>query len=145
MKEDILAVQPHFKLYKDRAIFTGAFIGGPLVAGYLAAENFKLLGQTQKVRMVWIVAVFATIVIFGSVFLIPNMEKIPNFLIPIIYSSVAQYMVKKYQGAAIKEHIDLGGPTFSNWRAAWIGLVGLVALVAIIFVVLFLKESASLH
>ena len=145
MKEDFLAVQPNFKLYKDRAIFIGAFIGGPLVAGYLAAENFKLLVQPQKVRMAWIIAVSATIVIFGSLFVIPNREKIPNFLIPLVYSSIAQYIVQKYQGAAIKEHLDLGGPTFSNGRAVGIGLVGMAVLIAIIFAVLVLKDSAFLH
>jgi hypothetical protein len=145
MEEDFLAIQPTFKLYKDRAVFTGAFIGGPLVAGYLVAENFKLLGHREKVRTTWIVAVCATIVIFGGVFLIPNMEKIPNYIIPIIYSSLARYIVQKYQGAAIQGHIDLGGPTYSNWRAAWIGLVGLVVLIAIIFALLFLKDSENLH
>ncbi len=145
MEEEILAVQPSFKLYKEKAIFTGTFIGGPLVAGYLAAENFKLLGQPQKARTTWIVTVLATIVIFGSVFFVPNMDKVPDFLFPVIYACVAQFLVQKYQGAAIKEHIDLGGPTFSGWRAAWIGLVGMVALVAIIFAVLFLKDGAVLR
>ena len=141
MEEDILPIQPAFKLYKDRAIYIGTFIGGPLVAGYLAADNFKQLGQADKVKMTWIIAICATIVIFGGVFLIPNMEKVPNYLIPIIYTVIAQKLVQKYQGEAIKTHIEMGGQTFSIWRAVWIGLVGLLILFAIIFVILLLTDK----
>lgn len=50
MEENVLQPIPTFKLYKDKAIYLGTFIGGPLVAGYLIAENFKQLGQLGKVK-----------------------------------------------------------------------------------------------
>ena len=145
MEENLLPVQPTFKLYKDRAIYVGTFLGGPLVAGYLAAENFKQLGQTNKVKTTWIIAICATVVIFGGVFLIPIMEKIPNYIIPLIYTAIAQFLVQKFQGAAIKTHIETGGQTFSTWRAVWIGLVGLVILVAIIFSIILLTNKELLQ
>jgi hypothetical protein len=141
MEENILPVQPTYKLYKDRAIYLGTFLGGPLVAGYLAADNFKQLGQPDKARMTWIIATSATIVILGSIFLIPNIERVPNYLIPLIYTAIAQFLVKKYQGAAIKTHIETGGQTFSTWRAVWIGLVGLLILFAVIFAIALLTDK----
>lgn len=143
MEENLLLPHPDFKLYKDRAIYIGTFIGGPLVAGYLVAENFKQLGQEDKVKKAWIVSIFATIVIFGGIFLIPNMEKVPSFIIPLLYTSVAQFLVQKFQGAAIKAHIQSGGQTFSTWRAVWIGLVGLLILFAIAFAIVLLTDRAS--
>ena len=138
MEENLLPVQPTFKLYKDRAIYVGTFLGGPLVAGYLAAENFKQLGQMDKVKTTWIIAICATILIFGGLFLIPNIEKVPNYIIPLIYTGIAHFLVQKFQGVAIKAHIANGGQIFSTWRAVWIGLVGLFVLIAIIFVVAYL-------
>ncbi|HVT85837.1 MAG TPA: hypothetical protein VHD35_11600 [Chitinophagaceae bacterium] len=145
MEENLFPSTPAFKLYKDRAIYVGTFLGGPLVAGYLAAENFKQLGQTDRVKTTWIIAILATMIIFGAVFLIPNIEKVPNYIIPLIYTGIAQFLVQKYQGLAIKTHIAAGGQTYSVWRAVWIGLVGLAILIAIIFVIILLTNKELLQ
>jgi hypothetical protein len=57
MPEDWLTAPPEFKLYKENAIVGATFLGGPLVAGYLAAENFKQLEQPAKARTAWIIAI----------------------------------------------------------------------------------------
>jgi hypothetical protein len=141
MEETILPMQPSFKVYKDQAIYVGTFLGGPLVAGYLAAENFKQFGQFDKVKTSWTIAVLATLIIFGGIFLIPNFDKVPNYIIPIVYTGIAQFLIKKYQSTAIKSHIDSGGQTFSIWRAVWIGLVGLIFLLAVILAILLVADK----
>ena len=141
MDENLLPFQPTFKLYIDRAIYVGTFLGGPLVAGYLAAENFKQLGQTDKVKTTWIIAILATIIILSGIFLIPNIEKVPNYIIPLVYTAIAQFLVQKFQGTAIKIHIEIGGQTYSIWRAVWIGLVGFVILLAIIFAIVLMTNK----
>lgn len=145
MEEDVLPVLPAYKLYKDRSVYIGTFLGGPLVAGYLAAENFNHLGDPGKAKPTWIIAIMATILIFAAIFLIPDIEKIPRLIIPILYSALAQYLVGKYQGAAIKSHIERGGQTYSVWRVVWIGLVGLVVLTGIIFLVVLLTNKELLQ
>ena len=141
MEENLLPSQPTFKLYKDRAIYVGTLLGGPLVAGYFAAENFKHLTQTNKIKTTWLIAILATIIIFSGKFLITNFEKIPKYLIPLIYTAIAQFLVQTFQGAAIKTHIETGGQTYSIWRAIWIGLVGLVILLVIIIAIVFLTSK----
>jgi hypothetical protein len=133
MEENLILPLPDYKLYKDRAIYVGTILGGPLVAGYLAAENFKHIGQPDKVKNAWFVAIIATVVIFGVVFYIPGVQKLPNYIIPLIYTGIAQYLVQRFQGNAIKEHIAQGGQIYSVWRAVWIGLIGLLILLALIF------------
>lgn len=142
MEENLLPAHPLYKLYKDKAIYIGTFLGGPLVAGYLAAENFKQLGQQDRVKQSWLIAILATIIIFGGVFLIPDIENVPRYIIPLLYTLLAQVLVKKYQGAAIKSHIEAGGQMFSNWRAVWIGFIGLAVTFAVIFsIALFTNQS----
>jgi hypothetical protein len=145
MEENLLMIPPDFKLYRDRAVFVGTFLGGPLVAGYLSAENFKKLGQPDKVKATWAIAIIATIVIFGGVFLVPDIEKIPRYIIPIIYGGIAQYLVQKFQGAAIKSHIEKGGQAYSVWRAVWIGAIGAIILVGIIFAIILLTNKEALQ
>lgn len=144
MEENLLPVPPNFKLYKDRSIYVGTFLGGPMVAGYLAAQNFKLLGQQEKVKITWTIATIATVLIFGGLFLVPDIEKIPSYIIPLIYTGIAQFLVQKYQGTAIKAHIENGGQTYSAWRAVLIGLVGVVILIAIVFAIVLLSNNNEL-
>ena len=144
MEENLLSIPPDFKLYKDRAVYLGTFLGGPLVAGYLLAENFKHLGQQNKVKTAWLIAIISTIAIIGMVFFIPNMEKVPSYIIPLIYGGIAQFLVQKTQGAAIKSHIEKGGQVYSVWRAVWIGLVGAAILFGIIFAILLLTNEEVL-
>jgi peptidoglycan/LPS O-acetylase OafA/YrhL len=144
-EENLLSLPPDFKVYKDRAVYIGTFLGGPLVAGYLSAENYKNLGQQDKVKTAWLIAIISTIVIIGIVFLIPNIEKVPSYIIPIVYAGIAQYLVQKNQGPAIKSHIEKGGQVYSVWRAVWIGLVGAALLFAIILAIALLSNKELLQ
>ena len=80
---------PSQKIYKDKEIYVGTFLGGPLVAGYLMANNFKVFGESNKGKRTWMYTIITTIVIFGGIFLIPNIDKIPNQIIPLIYTGIA--------------------------------------------------------
>ncbi len=136
MENDLLPSQPFYKLYKDTPIYIATFLGGPLVGGYMAAENFKQLGQTEKVTSTWIISIAIFIMILAAAFLLPVMKRVPNYVIPIIYVAIARLLVNKYQGEAIHQHIETGGSTFTTWRAVWIGLLGTAVFltVAVIFV-----------
>jgi hypothetical protein len=140
MEETIVTPIPEYKLYKDRAIFVGTFLGGPLVAGYMAAENFKHIGQPDKVKNTWVIAIAATLVVLGAVFFIPGIEKIPNYIIPFIYTAIARQLVMRQQGNAIKAHVESGGQMYSVWRAVWIGLVGTLMLIALVVILMFVAD-----
>jgi len=124
---------PKGKIYKDKAFWAGTFLGGPLVAGYLFAENFKALGQPEKVKPTWIITITATIIIFGAAFLIPENINIPNQIIPILYSAIAFGLFKKYQEKKVNNHIKLGGLIYGWWRVIGIGIIGILITFAPLF------------
>ncbi len=90
------------KIYKDKAIWVGTFLGGPLVAGYYIAENFKAFNDSKKAI------------------------KIPNATIPIIYTVIAYSLTQHFQGKKITTHLDLGGEFFGWWRTIAVALIGAV-------------------
>lgn len=141
-EENIISSSPKFKLYNVSAITIGTFLGGPLVAGYLTAENFKNLGQARSAKITWMISIAFTVVMLGALLLIPEIEKIPKYLIPIFYISVTQTVVQKLQNKAIEAHMDAGGAMYSAWRAAAIGLLGLAVLVIIILLAIMTIEAA---
>ena len=142
--EETLNIQTQTnKIYKDKAIWVGTFLGGPLVAGYLIAENFKAFNETDKAKKTWIYAVIATIVIFGGIFLIPDNIKIPNQIIPIIYTAIAYYLVQHFQGKNISSHINSGGQLYTWWRTIAVGLIGLAITITPILGFAFLSDATS--
>ncbi|WP_316836978.1 hypothetical protein [Pedobacter nutrimenti] len=143
MEQTIDIQKPTEKIYKDRAIWLGTFLGGPLVAGYFIAENFKVFGEYDKAKKTWIYTVIATIILFGGIFLIPDNVKIPNQIIPLIYTGIASYLLKHFQGQNIEIYINSGGEFFSWWRTVGIGLIGLVITFVLIFGFALLSDTTS--
>lgn len=134
MEEPFEFPQHQHKLYKSRSIYIATFLGGPLVAGYMISENFKALGQSEKIRNTWLITIGVTIVIFSLMFFGSFMEKVPKYIIPILYAGATELLVSKYQGKAINEHIEKGGPIYSGWKVFLISIIGLLIFVAILLV-----------
>lgn len=132
------------KVYKDRAIWLGTFLGGPLAAGYLIAENFKTFNENEKATKTWILAILATIAIFGGVYLIPENVKIPNQLIPLIYTGIAYFLVQHFQGQNINDHINSGGEIFGWWRTILVSIIGLALTIIPIIVIVLLSNSSPI-
>lgn len=128
------------KIYTMGSIWSGTFLGGPLTAGYLIAENFKTLGQNEKVKLTWLIAIIATLAIIGGIFLIPNADKIPRQIIPLMYTAIAYYIVNETQSDKIKEYISKTGKAFSVWRSLWIGLIGSMITLLPILIYVFLTD-----
>jgi hypothetical protein len=125
------------KIYKIKTIQVATFVGGPLVAGYLMAENYKVFNEYGKAKMAWVYSIIATIVIFGGIFLVPDSVKIPRIIIPLIYSWLTYLIVQQLQGAQIKTHFTAGGQAYTIWRALLIALIGTIITVAVIFGILY--------
>lgn len=128
------------KVYDMRAIWIGTFLGGPLTAGYLAAENFKAIGQPRRVQSAWMIAIVSTIVIFGAVFLIPSIEKVPTYLIPTTYTVIAYYLIHHFQGAELKSRAADAGKVFSVWRSVVVGLIFAVITILPIVGYVFMSD-----
>jgi hypothetical protein len=143
MEEAIDSITPTEKIFKEKAIWVGSFLGGPLTAGYLIAENFKAFNETNKAKKTWIYAIITTIVVFGGAFLIPDNVKFPNQIIPLTYTAVAYFLVKHFQEKNISTHIDAGGKLHSWWRTIAVSIIGLAITVIPIFSLALFIESAT--
>jgi hypothetical protein len=143
MIETIDKTIPEGKIYKERAFWAGTYLGGPLVAGYLFAENFKTLGQPEKVKPTWIITIIATIVIFGAIFSIPDSIDIPNQLIPLIYTAIVIVIFKYYQIEEVNDHIERQGLAQGWGKIIGVGLIGLLVTVGPIFAYSYLSDTMA--
>lgn len=145
MEQELEIQKPAQKIYKDREIWVGTFLGGPLAAGYLIAENFKAFNEEEKAKKTWIIAIIATVLIFGGVFLIPDDVNIPNQLIPLIYTGIAYFLVQHFQGENIMAHIKSGGQLFGWWRTILVGVISLAIILIPIFAFVYLSNPTSIN
>ena len=133
------AVKSTKRIYKDNMIWVGTYLGGPLVAGYLIAENFKSFNEINKAKKTWIFTITGSILIFFGVSQIPDSVNIPNYIIPLFYTAIAYGLVKHYQDKNISAYIALGGKSFGWWRTIIVSLIGLIITFASIFGFAFLS------
>ncbi|WP_178985630.1 hypothetical protein [Winogradskyella helgolandensis] len=128
------------KFYSQQSIGIATFIGGPMAAGYLIKENYKALNENDKGKTALIISIIATVALFGTLFLIPEaiMDKVPNMVIPAVYTGIIYLIVNKIHGTILDTHEAHNNAFYSGWKAAGIGLISLVVLMAIIFSSIFL-------
>ena len=134
---------PTGKIYNERAISVATFMGGPLVAGYLMSENFKVFGDSDKVKKTWIISILSTIFVFSLIFLIPENINIPNVIFPLVYMGITGYLTKIYQEQNIKTHINSGGEQYNWWRTIAISIIGCMVTVIPILVISFASGAAD--
>lgn len=132
----VSAVAP--KVYQPNMIRVATFLGGPLVAGYMIAENFKAFDEYDKAKKTWLFTIIFTIALFLLAYSIPESVNIPRIVFPVVYAWAAFALVNQYQGKMITAHIQNGGDTFKWGRSIIIGLIGMVVLLILIAVPIFL-------
>jgi len=135
---------PTEKIYKDKEVWVGTFLGGPLVAGYLIDKNFTAFGETNKARKTWLIAIVATIIIIGIAFYAPYVERMPSFFFALIYTGIAYVLMQMYQGEKIKTHLRAGGRIHSWWRTLGVAVIGVVVtLIPIVGIAVMLEIAAE--
>src|SRR6185312_10100567 len=133
---------PTYKVYKEKGIWAGSFLGGPLVAGYLIAENFKAFGDKNKARNTWIITVVSTIVLFALLLFVPFISKLPAPLFPLVYTAIAYALVIRYQKQKIDAHIQAGGQTFKWYRILGVGVIGCIITIIPLAITLYLTDPS---
>jgi len=131
------------KIYKENAIVIGTFLGGPLVAGYFFAENFKTFNEPEKVRPTWIISLTTLLCIILIAILIPEDLNIPNQIIPITYTAIAYGLYKSHQEEKAKQLFENGSPVYSWWKVLGISIIGLFITIGLLFGVLSIYEGGT--
>lgn len=133
------------KLYSNREITIATFFGGPMAAGYLMKKNFQVMGDSDMAGKSLLIGIISSIIIFGVLYSLPEpvMDKIPQPLIPAIYTAIISLIVNKLQGPFIKEHKENGGLYHSGWKAAGVGSISMLILIVGIVIVAFLTGDIA--
>lgn len=138
--EPLFSVDLSRRLFSERSVLIGTFLGGPLVGAYLLSHNFKTLGQENRVAPTWGLAILAVVLVAATVF-VPALDKIPAVVFSFLFCLAAHKAVRIYQGAALDFHREQGGLFYATFRAVVVGLVGLLLLMAFWFAITLLASQ----
>lgn len=127
------------KLYSSGAIYGAAFLTGPIAFIYMTWKNLKELKQDRKAGQIVMFGSILTILLIGSLFLIPEetVDRIPKYLGPAIIAAIAAGLTEKLMGKTLREHKENGNHFYSFGNVAVVGLISIVP-------VIFLAVSISL-
>lgn len=123
---------PEGKVFKESQLRLATFLGGPLAAGHIFSENYKTFGMPEKRKNTWLITVGFSILLVAVILLIPENSKFPNYVIPLLYTILAGFLMNFYQGGKIKAHLQMGGKSQSWWTVILISIISLVAFVIIV-------------
>jgi hypothetical protein len=133
---------PEEKVYSERAVWAGSFLGGPLVAGYMIGENFKAVGEREKVWKTWIIAIVVTAIVFATIF-IPLFDKVPGFFYFLSYAVIASIFFRRFQSEKIDAHLAGGGELFGWGRIIGISILGVIATGTLLLGAVYLAADFS--
>ncbi len=127
------------KIYNENMVRVSTLLAGPFACAYLMAQNYKTLGDEKRARRTLLYGGLITILVFGSLILLPDavLDKVPNFLLPVVFAATAQLLVRKYQLPELELFLTSGGGKHSNWKVAGVSLVVLALEIAAAAVIIF--------
>lgn len=135
------------KLYSANAIAGATFLGGPLAAAYLIGENYKALDRRKAARNSVILGVVFMILLISFLLIIPEeiMDKIPGFLIPLVYTGIVLLIVEKTHGVILKKHKSFENEFFSKWRSVGIGIISMIIYLVVIFSIFYFQPNSEAY
>ncbi|WP_121353723.1 hypothetical protein [Flavisolibacter nicotianae] len=142
MQESLFPSTVTQKLYNERAILIGTFVGGPLAGGYLLARNFAALNQPGRAGKTWMATIGVLLLLIASSF-IPLADKIPPVVYGFALGWTAHFVARKYQGSNLALHRENGGQFYSTWRAVFTGVVSLLLLVGFVLGLFYLQDQLA--
>lgn len=123
-------------LYSPNQIAVATFLGTPIAAAWLAARNFRAMGQAQEVGRTWGFGILLTVVVFAVSTVLP--DRVPNSVLPVAYCLALRALAESKFKSVIDAHISAGGSLGSWWRVVGIGILCLLIVVVVMIAVMFL-------
>jgi len=135
------------KVYNEKGIAWGAFLGGPIAAGYFLIENYKSLGNRAIVNKAWKITLISTVIYFILAYFLQEMMGIS--IVPILISCMimARQVFREKQAVEVEAHIKKGGAVHSNWRVAGISLLfflGTIGSIGSLLMMYGLQKSTTI-
>lgn len=118
-------------------------MGGPLVAGYMFSQNFKVFNEKEKVRYAWGIAIMWTILVLTIAYFLPDKPNSSRFLLPLLNALIAHFIAQRILNKEITSFTNSGGQLFGWGRSLLVSLAGAAITVLVALPILFFIDIAT--
>lgn len=127
------------KIYNENMVRVSTLLAGPFAAAYLMAQNYKTFGEEKRARQTLLYGAIFTVFVFGTLLVLPEkvLDKMPHILLPLLFSVIAQFLMRKFQTPEVENYLNAGGQKHSNWKVAGVSALVLALELALVAVLVF--------
>ena len=100
---------PQEKIYTKRALLVSTLLTGPIVGGYMLAENFKAFGERRRAKWSLIISILGTLLLFIATISIPFLERLPPIVFSAAFAWTIYFTVQHYLSKKMSAHFQAGG------------------------------------
>jgi hypothetical protein len=122
-------------LYSPTQIAVATFISTVIAGAWLAASDYKAIGQPLKARRTLWWGAGATIVTLLLALVVP--DSVPSLFPPLLIAAIVRAVAEKQLGDIHQAHLKAGGAQRSWWRVVGVALL----VLAVIFMVSVLAAT----
>lgn len=131
------------KFHNQKAIGLACFLGAPLAASLLIRRNYLNMGQENHARTSLLLGILSSLLIFAGIFALPDavIDRIPNMIIPGIYTGIIYLLVERLMGSELDAHKGANRPFYSLWKAAGTGFASLALILTFVFALIWFQPD----
>jgi hypothetical protein len=135
---------PEGKVFNERQLYLGSFLGGPFAIAYFLSQNFKLFKEDKKAMLTWVITIVFSAVLLAILFSLPdNSSTIGDRAIPLVYTLVSIVIYNVTQKDKVATHINSGGALQSWGKTILVSIISVLLFLGVIFGYVFLDDAAS--
>jgi hypothetical protein len=131
------------KVYTQRQIHVGTFLGGPIAAGILLSKNYNSLGEPSTAKRTILISICFTIIFFLFFHLASSsfLDKVPEKLFPMIFLLIEYIIFYYFQKDKVQKHLSDGGAKESWWKTIGFSFLGLILFLIGIIITIFMEPA----
>jgi hypothetical protein len=126
-------------VFTEHAVWFGTLIGGPLAAGYIISENFRILKMPDKQKKTWWIIVPETLLM-----LVLSIKLNGDMGFIYFVNTVLTFLVFHiFQGKEVEDYLKAGGYALKKWTTFLIAIEGMIASFLLYFIADYLYANVQ--
>lgn len=134
---------PQERIYTSRAILVSTLLTGPIVGGYMLAENFRAFGERSRATRSLVISILGTLLLFIATISIPFLERLPPIVFSAAFAWTIYFTVQHYLSERMSAHFKAGGKKTGLGKVILVCVLGGLITVALAFGTSYLYTLAT--
>lgn len=114
------------KLFTEKQVGVGTFLGGPIPAGIMIYLNYKSLGKDYEANISMAITLLFSSLFFYFLVITPIevLDQVPDLIFTSVIALISYIIYRNFMSDLVETSLSDGAQIVSNWRVAGITTLG---------------------